>query len=71
MFLLSAASSSRADLWAFSSLVAAEWGIEQNNLGCLTGGHVQAGTDRCVLTPSYLPVFTTGRRGWSSVLNDI
>ena len=26
---------SRADLWAFAALVAAEWGIERNNNACL------------------------------------
>ena len=26
---------SRADLWAFAALVAAEWGIERNNHACL------------------------------------
>ena len=32
---------SRADLWAFAALVAAEWGIERNNHAC--AGIVQPG----------------------------
>jgi len=62
---------SRADLWAFAALVAAEWGIERNNHACLgivepgdkaICQHIQAGTDRCVLNPPILPTFRTGRR---------
>ena len=54
----------RADLWAFATLVAAESGINSNNQACSGKGkcgHIQAGTDRCFLTPTILPVFRTGR----------
>ena len=56
----------RADLWAFASLVGAEWGMARNNEACAGAegscGHIQAGTHRCLLTPSSLPKFRTGRR---------
>lgn len=67
---LAAAGKTRADLWAFATLVAAEWGIERNNHACVgevglgdqtRSGHIQAGTDRCLLTPTSLPIFRTGR----------
>jgi len=67
---------SRADLWAFASLVGAAWGIERNNNAC-TGkvglgdtkgfGHIlgptkdHPGTDRCLLSPTTIPLFRTGR----------
>jgi len=67
---------SRADLWAFATLIAASWGIERSNNAC-TGkvglgdrkgwGHIlgptkdHPGTDRCLLTPTTLPLFRTGR----------
>lgn len=57
---------SRADLWAFAALVAAQWGIENNNKACAgqngkACGHVYTLENNCSLQWNQVPVFKTGR----------
>jgi len=60
---------SRADLWAFATLVGMDWAMATNNQACRgesTCGHVYTKTPNmpfsCEIRPSRFPKFKTGRR---------
>ena len=57
---------SRADLWAFATLVALQYGIDNNNLACQgeprdACGHLEYGKEGCEVPWPSIPKFKTGR----------